>query len=84
MDNLTPDSEGGWICDKHKKERGTQKHGSNCYRCLLAKNKRLRETIERALRIKDLWLFQSEEEQYQHESEALATMLNMFEEALED
>lgn len=49
---------------------------------LLTENERLREVIEGALRIKDLWLFQSEEEQYRHEAAALATMLYNFEQAL--
>lgn len=40
MDALFPDSEGGWICTKHKKERGSQKYGSNCYLCAAAANEK--------------------------------------------
>ena len=40
------------------------------------------EAIEGALRIKDLWFSQSKKFEYQGESEALATMLSNFEEAV--
>lgn len=52
MAQLFPDSEGGWICDIHKKERGSQKYGSNCYRCLQAENERLRDKIKKHIAAK--------------------------------
>ena len=44
-ERLYPDSEGGWICERHKVERGHGKHGSNCYRCADEKNDTLNKRI---------------------------------------
>jgi len=38
---LYPDSEGAWICKKHKAQRGFDRYGSNCYRCLIEKLEKL-------------------------------------------
>ena len=61
-----------------------------CKKCIIAmmdsdlrdENKRLRDAIEGALRIKALWFHQSEKEEHREESKALATMLTSFEQAL--
>jgi hypothetical protein len=82
MSILFPDSEGGWICAKHKKERGSERHGSNCYRCLEADNKRLRAAIEAALRISDLWILKEVETMFEDEARSLLAMKERFEEAL--
>ncbi len=47
-------------------------------------HEKLVEAIKSAMRIKDLWYFQSNEPQYFSESEALETMRNMFEQALKE
>jgi len=44
-EKLYPDSEGAWICEKHRKIRGDQKHGSNCYRCAKERIKELERQI---------------------------------------
>ena len=44
-ERLYRDAEGAWICKKHKDERGSNKYGSNCYRCLRAKYEQLQADI---------------------------------------
>ena len=43
-----PDSEGAWICVKHKLERGHAKYGSHCYRCLVEKHGQLQAQLATA------------------------------------
>lgn len=47
-------------------------------------HEKLVKAIKGAMRIKDLWYFQSREPQYQNESEALEIMRSMFKQALKE
>ncbi len=49
---------------------------------LRAKNKRLREAIKGAIRIKDLWTLKEVESMFEDEAKALQAMLVRFEQAL--
>ncbi|KKK56101.1 hypothetical protein LCGC14_3067890, partial [marine sediment metagenome] len=42
-----PDSEGGWICERHKIEKGHDKYGSNCYRCRVERIEQLQADLDK-------------------------------------
>ncbi len=48
VEQLFPDSEGGWICKRHKIDKGHAKYGSNCYRCKVERIKKLQAELAAA------------------------------------
>ena len=44
-EQMKPDSEGAWICKRHEVERGHDKYGSYCFRCLKEKHEQLQSQL---------------------------------------
>ena len=46
---MVPDSEGAWICKRHKADKGHSKYGKNCHGCSLEKIEQLQAEVATAI-----------------------------------